>query len=301
MILGHYSINDPGQVEIAGRMSREELGGNAIVYTFPSGDMHILCSPDGVFYPDGYEPVEGRFRKTPPPASREAGKKSEGVDMLRSARRARSKLQRLALSNAFRWFVTLTLDETRIDRYDSAAVQRALSAWCSNMVQRHGLRYVLVPEQHKDGAWHFHGLFAGEGLELVDSGTVKVPWAKKPRMPMNDAQREEWLAAGGHVVWNLPQWRLGFSTAIPLYGQYSCAVAYVCKYIGKQDGQRPLGRWYYSGGDLRQPEKMVGTLDYRELKEQFPKDCVEFSVPGRTLLVIHTRLDDEGGFVDENG
>lgn len=283
-------------------MSSSEIQGNAIIYTYPTGDMDILCASDRQFRADGYEPSEGKFvkdsRKCPAPTPREAGVKSSGEDMQRSARRARSKLRRLALSNRFRWFVTLTLDRERIDRYDPDVVQRALSAWCSNMVQRRGLTYILVPELHAleegmtDRAYHFHGLFT-DSVEYVDSGTIKRPGIKKPRRPACEAQRAEWLAQGGHVVYNLPQWRYGFSTALELYGEYSHAVAYVCKYIGKQDGERPLGRWYYSGGQLAKPDKMIATLDYRQTAEDFAGDAVEFAVPGSKLLVVHTRPADE--------
>ena len=84
-------------------------------------------------------------------------------------RRARAKVRRLALSNDFRWFVTLTLDPQKVDRYDPAAVVRKLNQWCSNQVKRKGLCYILVPERHKDGALHFHGFF-NDALEAVDSG-----------------------------------------------------------------------------------------------------------------------------------
>ena len=77
----------------------------------------------------------------------------------------------------------------------------------------------------------------------MDSGTIRVPWAKKPRKPRSKAEREEWLAAGGRVVYNLPGWTLGYTTAMELYGEYPAAVAYVCKYIGK-GGEKPGGRWY---------------------------------------------------------
>lgn len=272
-------------------MSADEIQGNAIVYAYPTGDVDILCASDRQFTPDGWEPTDDVRRSGKAPAAREAGKKSEGADMLRSARRARSKLRRLALSNEFSDFITLTLDPAKIDRCDPASVQRALSTWCSNMVQRYGLKYVIVPEQHKDGAWHFHGLVHG-GYNLVDSGTIKRASGGKPRRPKDDAQRAEWLAEGGHIVYNLPQWTLGFSTAIHLYGDYSRAVAYVCKYIGKQDGERPLGRWYYSGGGLSTPEKMVCTLDYRQVREDFAGDCVEFEIPGSSMLVVHSRMEE---------
>ena len=279
------------------RMSQYDLGGNAIVYRYPGGELDILCSSDGFFLPDGWEEAE-RFdrigKEKPKPGKREAGKVSEGEDMLRSVRRARAQLRRLALSNSFQYFVTLTLDAEKIDRFDGKAITRALNTWCDNMVRRHGLRYVLVPERHKDGAFHFHGFFAGDGLQAVDSGTLDMDGWKHPRKPRSAAERQRWLDAGARIVYNLPQWKLGFTTAIKLYGEYSHAVGYVCKYVGKQEGQRPLGRWYFSGGALRHPEKEVYTLDYRQLKENFGRNAVELAIPGQSLLVIHTKEEERG-------
>lgn len=243
-----------------------EIGGNAIVYSYPSGCSDIICASDKWFTPPGWETIQEFERERPLPSKREKGKKSEGDDMLRSMRRARAQLRRLALANSFEYFVTLTLDPEKIDRYDGAAVVKALGQWADNMVRRHGLRYILVPERHKDGAFHFHGFFAGEGLQIVDSG---VQWDGRP-------------------VYNLPQWSLGFTTAQRLYGTYSAAVGYCCKYIGKQEGERPLGRWYYSGGQLAKPEKTYAVLDYRELAEDCKDDAIEFEIPGSRMLVIHS-------------
>jgi hypothetical protein len=183
-------------------------------------------------------------------------------------RRARAKLRRLALANGFEYFVTLTLDPAKIDRYDGAAVTKALNRWTDNMVRRHGLRYILVPEMHQDGAFHFHGFMAGPGLRAEDSGI-------------------EW---GGRPVYNLPQWSYGFTTAQRLYGDYHAAVGYCCKYIGKQAAQRPLGRWYYSGGALAEPEKVYADLDYRTVE-----NSVEFSIPGAKIKVSRTKGMEEDG------
>lgn len=274
-------------------MAECDLMANAIIYDYPGGERDIICASDKTFVGPGWEAAEDYSKRgrggAAAPAPREAGAKSGGDDMLRSMRRARSQLRRLALANEFTWFVTLTFDKQRIDRYDGEAIAKVLRRWLSNMVQRHGLRYILVPERHQDGAYHFHGFFAGEGLETVDSGTIKRPGHKKPQRPRSEAQRAEWLAAGGEVVYNLPQWNLGFTTALQLYGTYSAAVGYVCKYVGKQDGERPLGRWYYSGGQLAKPAKTYAALDYRALAAENAANAVEFEIPGSKLLVIHTR------------
>lgn len=251
------------------RVTQSEVGGNAILYTYPTGNVDIICAAEKVFMPEGYENAADWGRKGPAPAARQKGKKSEDQDMMRSMRRARANLRRLALSNQFRWFVTLTLDGLKIDRYDGAAITKRLNQWCSNMVQRNGLKYILVPEQHKDGAWHFHGFFS-DCVKAVDSGHKD---------------------AHGHPVYNLPEWTYGFTTAIELYGDYAGAVAYVCKYIGKQEGQRPLGRWYYSGGALAKPEKLIVTLDYAELARDCKGKAVELEIPGTKMLVIHTKQE----------
>lgn len=260
-----------------------EITHNAIIYSYPGGYTDVIVASEPIFRESGWEAAFGSDRDDrPAPNPREKGKKSEGADMERSMRRARAKLRRLALANDFDYFVTLTLDETKIDRFDGAAVTKRLGQWCDNMARRHGLRYVLVPERHKDGAFHFHGFFAGAGLDVVDSGTIKRPGIKKPKRPRSAAQRAEWLAEGGHIVYNLPQWPYGFTTALKLYGEYPAAVAYCCKYIGKQDGERPLGRWYYSGGALREPHKTYADLEYRAVDK-----AVEFSIPGAKMKVCN--------------
>ena len=268
-----------------------DIGGNAIVYSYPSGDFDVVCASNHWYIPPGWEKSEdfshpsraggARPCGTPSddqmefpldndalPKPREKGKKAQGEDMLRSMRRARAKVRRLALANEFSYFVTLTLSPEEVDRYDAQAIMAKVNRWLSNMVQRHGLRYILVPERHKDGAFHFHGFFAGEGLEAVPSGH-------------SDKQ--------GHEIFNLPQWGYGFTAAIGLYGTYSQAVGYVCKYIGKQGGERPMGRWYYSGGDLREPMKEYSVMEYSLLMEQYHGEAVELDIPGSKLLVIHHR------------
>ena len=175
----------------------------------------------------------------------------------RARRRARARVRDIALSTPFTHFVTLTLAPDQIDRYDPVAIGKRLRVWLDNQVRRKGLTYVLVPERHKDGAIHYHGFF-NDSLSYVDSGHT-------------DPQ--------GHPVFNIPEWRFGFTTAIPIYGNYAQAVSYVCKYIGKQ-GEKIGGRWYYSGGDLKGPEIVYGIAeDWEEntyySDEQSGKDAHE--------------------------
>lgn len=227
---------------------------------FPDGSREILVCSRAVFREDGWED------RDPPKRSHSPRKSSENANSQRAQRRARAQIRDIALCNPFTHFVTLTLDPAQVDRYDMKAITRKLNAWLSNQVQRRGLKYVLVPERHKDGAVHFHGFF-NDTLERVDSGTLIPPGGGRPRKPHSKAQRSQWLVDGGRVVWNLPGWSLGFTTALELVGEYHKAVSYVCKYIGKQ-GDKPGGRWFYSGGDLARPQVELENLDWNVAAQQ---------------------------------
>lgn len=239
------------------------------IYTYPCGVVDIIASSKPMFREDGWEDASWADSKRQPRPKAEAGaeqgpSEAKAEDMARSMRRARSRVRRLALSNDFKWFVTLTLDQQKVDRYDPVQVVRKLNQWASNQVKRKGLRYILVPERHKDGALHFHGFF-NDALEAVPSGHTDK---------------------AGHMIYNFPGWSLGFTAGIAVYGDYAGAVAYVCKYIGKQ-GDKPAGRWYYSGGELREPDVLYGEIGPRELSAQYGDRVFQFTVPGAALAVVN--------------
>lgn len=246
------------------RESAERLNHFSKIYRYPCGIVDIISSTAPDFREPGWEDPRAVAMGSEQARSKRDKAEASAEDVERSMRRARAKVRRLALANDFRWFVTLTLDQLRVDRYDPAAVIRKLNQWCSNQVKRKGLRYILVPERHKDGALHFHGFFS-DALEAVASGHT-------------DSQ--------GHQIYNLPGWSLGFTAAIEVYGDYAGAVAYVCKYIGKQ-GEKPAGRWYYSGGDLHEPEAIYADIGVCDLREQYGDRVWSTYVPGRTIAVVN--------------
>lgn len=236
----------------------------AKIYSYPNGTMDIIASSAPDFGEKGWEKAENYAFSKPFEAKKSNIERSTGAESAeRSMRRAKAQVRRLALSNSFSYFVTLTLNREKVDRYEPSEIIKKLNAWCSNMVQRKGLCYILVPERHKDGAIHFHGFF-NKAVEMVDSGHKD---------------------SAGHVIYNIPAWSLGFSTAIELYGGYAQAVGYVCKYIGKQ-GDKPAGRWYYSGGDLKQPAVLYANISPAELVEMYGDKVYNFNVPMRRLALV---------------
>lgn len=231
---------------------------NGRVKIYPDGAAEISAAERCIFRAAGWE---GRGRAAElEPDERSGSAQDPAASLARSRRRARAAVADLAYSNDFRYFVTFTLDAAKVDRYDVAVITRKLNCWLDNRVRRDGLRYVLVPELHKDGAVHFHGL-VNAALPLTDSGTVIRAEGGRPRRPRSNAERLRWLRAGGHIVYNMPSWSLGFSTAIELYGSRQAAIAYVCKYISKSSG-KVGGRWYYSGGQLARPAVYPADIPY---------------------------------------
>lgn len=166
----------------------------------------------------------------------------------RARRRARAKIFDLAFCNDWDWFVTLTLDKNQIDRYDYKVIVKKLNTWLNNRVQRKGLKYILVPEYHKDRAIHFHGL-TNNVLKLANSGKVR--------------QTKE----GGKPVFNCPEWNFGFSAFLPLSGDKARYCGYISKYITK-DGEKVGGRYYLSGGALMSPRFTYDNVDFETFESE---------------------------------
>ena len=265
-------VNHPLSVSALLAQAGKARGGvchTARVKAYPDGSLEVLACDQAIFHPDGWE--TSGYKKRPARVRKDPQKPTnqDRDNRERSMRRARAQVRDLALSNPFRWFVTLTLDQAKVSRYDMAEITRKLNAWLDNQVRRRGLAYVLVPERHKDGAIHFHGFF-NDAVAAVDSGHT-------------DRQ--------GHPIFNLPGWSLGFTTALELYGDYHAAVGYVCKYIGKQ-GEKPGGRWYYSGGNLRRPEVSFSDVGVRDIQALAGEGGVyAFQVPeaGLSFAMLRTR------------
>lgn len=265
-----------------------EISCNCRVKHYPNGSKNISCFSADIIRVPGWEASSPDRRSR----SGEDAKGNAFDNLMRSKRRARTALSDIALSNEFKYFVTLTLDKTKVDRYDEKEVVRKLNYWLDNNVRRRGLAYVLVPELHKDGAIHFHGFF-NDALPVVDSGTLSTGKGK-PKKPRSHAQRLRWISDGAHIVYNLPNWSLGFSTAIELYGNYSAAVGYVCKYISKAP-DKVGGRWYYSGGALCRPEVTYHKVDYDYLLGIYNDRVQPFAVDALNCMgfAVYTNGDDE--------
>ena len=60
----------------------------------------------------------------------------------------------------------------------------------------------------------------------------------------------------------------------------------MCKYVGKQ-GEKPAGRWYYSGGDLREPEVAYAEISPSVLLAEYPDQAFAIYPPGKQIVVAN--------------
>lgn len=184
-----------------------------------------------------------------------------GESRLCAATRAKRRVFDLINLNDWDWFVTLTVSGELCDRYDAQQLSRKLSVYLRNLVQRSGIAYLLIPEAHKDGAYHAHALIRGE-LKVVDSGTVTWQGQKKP-VKRSTAQRMGVKPECLQTVYNVPSWRLGYSTAIRTYGDGQQLAYYVGKYLTKGN-DKIFSRFYWHSHNIKQwPEVYFArTPDY---------------------------------------
>lgn len=139
---------------------------------------------------------------------RELSEEEKEYNRYRNFNRTKQMVFDYARCGNWDWFITLTFSGDKVDRYDFDECSKKARKWLNNQ-RRYApnLMYLLVPEQHKDGAWHFHGLLANTGdMKFIDSG-------KKDK---------------GNPIYNMVKWQFGFTTATKVQDIHK-----VAKYIGK--------------------------------------------------------------------
>ncbi len=97
--------------------------------------------------------------------------------------RAKSKVREYALCNDWDYWCTFTLDKEKYDRYNLPLFEKDFSEFLHNYNRRcsdvEKVRYLLVPEKHKDGAWHMHGFIRGiRSCDLHKNEHNRLTWSQ---------------------------------------------------------------------------------------------------------------------------
>lgn len=178
-----------------------------------------------------------------------------------SMKRAKGKIYDYSRANIWDWFVTLTFAPDKVNRYDYTDCTKKLSKWLNNMKRDSttDFKYIVVPERHKDGAFHFHGLFAGcESLGITFSGH---------------------FTKTGEKIYNIGSYKLGFTTATKVR-QNEAVTKYITKYTTKDLMEHIKGKKkYWASRNLNLPVETTLSLEdveKQDLHNILTDDCLYY-------------------------
>lgn len=167
-----------------------------------------------------------------------------------SLKRTKTLVQDLVLCNDFDLFCTFTFNPQKIDRFNYTKCHYSMTKWLHNQHDKDPkFRYLIIPERHKSGAWHFHALISHFNGTLSDSGHK---------------------TSTGRVVYNIKGFRNGFTTAVEIDDKYAVS-SYVTKYITKDFIKEFNQRRFFCSRDLIRPKKSTNSSIFRNTLPMFRK------------------------------
>lgn len=186
--------------------------------------------------------------------------------------RAKSRVYEYALCNDFEYFVTLTINKEKYDRYDLKKYYKDLGLFIKNYGRLHHTKvsYLLIPEQHLNGAWHMHGLVSG----IPESELLKFS------LEDNIPSRIKELIRDGRTIYNWQQYasKFGWVTLEKVKSKERVS-RYITKYINKalETTIKELGAhaYYCSQGLKKSVEVKRGPLSANNVPFQFENDYVK--------------------------
>lgn len=233
----------------------------------------------------GYEAINGdeehRSRR------RSAGENKGKLECNLS--RAKSKIFELALCNDWEWFVTLTLNPKYHDRKDLKSYKMRLSTWLKNYNRLHRahIKYLLIPENHKDGSWHMHGLMMDIPIEYLHEFSADEKLPIKMLIEL----------AHGHKLYSWPAYEKTFGfISISKIKNIESVSKYITKYITKDIYSTRISlndHLYYCSKGLKRAEKICEGRLVKELDADYCNDYVK-------IKTLKDLTEAQGYFIAED-
>lgn len=159
-----------------------------------------------------------------------------------SLNRTKTLIKDIILCNDFELFCTFTFDPQKVDSFKLPLCWSVMSRWLHH--QRDNSRakgvefkYLIIPEQHKSGRWHFHALLSGYTSALKDT-----------KLKTNTLR----------PIYNITSFRSGFTTATPI-DSVDRVSTYVSKYITKEFVKTFNQRRFFCSRNLKRPGKSLNS------------------------------------------
>ena len=174
----------------------------------------------------------------------------EAQRLQNSLSRTKRRIFEIAACNPWKWFFTGTLDGEKCDRHDLNGTFKRLSQFLRDYRKKQDgerLTYLIVPEQHKDGAWHFHGLFNGISEDELHKFSLSE------NIPL---RIKKTIMSGTDVFsWDEYSKRFGYTT-FTACRSHEAVSKYVTKYVTKDMQAAAVGsgrHLYYASQGLKSP------------------------------------------------
>lgn len=201
--------------------------------------------------------------------------------------RARRTIIELALCNKWDYFVTFTISPEYFNRYELFPIVNTLTQWFRDQRKQVGyekISYMLVPEKHADGAWHFHGFMSGIPSDALS------PFVRGIH-PLH-------LVESDYLNWRDLSAKFGWCSLGPVRDPVSCAF-YCSEYFSK-DAFRNVteigSHMYYCSRGLSRAQTVGWCYDSKPLFD----NCIEHHTPfcscgwmiDYDALLVISNLDD---------
>lgn len=168
------------------------------------------------------------------------------LPQISSLNRTKQTIRDIVLCNEFDLFCTFTFDPNKVDSTRFPSCRLCMSTWLHhqrNKSREAGkeFKYLIIPEQHKSGRWHFHALISGYTGRLKDSGI---------------------RSASLRPVYNITSFYSGFTTAVEIDNKEGVS-SYVTKYITKDFIKYFNQRRFFCSRNLSRPKKSINSSIFK--------------------------------------
>lgn len=193
------------------------------------------------------------------------------VPSVTSLNRTKTLVRDLVLCNDFELFCTFTFDPKKVDGFSFGRCWSKMSTWLHHQKDNSrekgiDFKYLIIPEQHKSGRWHFHALISGYTGSLRDTRLQN---------------------ANLRTIYNITTFRSGFTTCVKI-DQKEGVSNYVTKYITKDFIKTFNQRRFFCSRNLVRPSKYLNSSIFSKTPPLFRTRISENRESQEFLLPIFT-------------
>lgn len=164
-----------------------------------------------------------------------------------SLSRTKNNIYNIAMScNRWKYFCTFTFSPDVVDRYNYLKVSSLMHKFLKNLMRKYPtLSYIVVPELHKDKAYHFHGIFSEE-LPVEFAGNFKKTG----------------------ITYHIKGYDYGYNSATIVKSLAGCA-RYITSYITKDlvAVTKYKRRYWFSHSTIKPVSPLHFMMEYKQLMQ----------------------------------